>query len=60
MQPELVGRDQIPAAALLDEINANVRRAVGPALGGLLISAAGPEGGIRRVTPRRRQSRHPP
>jgi MFS family permease len=42
VQPELVGRDQIPAAALLNGVNANVGRAIGPALGGVLIAAAGP------------------
>jgi MFS family permease len=43
VQPELVGRDQIPAAALLNGVNANVGRAIGPAIGGALIAVAGPE-----------------
>ncbi|WP_433296025.1 MFS transporter [Pseudonocardia sp. CA-142604] len=43
VQPELVGRRNIEAAALLNGANGNLARAVGPALGGLLIAAAGPE-----------------
>jgi MFS family permease len=43
IQPELVSRREIPQAALLNGANANVARAVGPALGGLLIAAIGPE-----------------
>jgi MFS family permease len=42
IQPELVARDEIPQAALLNGANANVARAVGPALGGVLIAAIGP------------------
>src|SRR4051795_8263483 len=42
IQPELVDRDELPQAALLNGANANVARAVGPAVGGLLIAAAGP------------------
>ncbi|MBW8765883.1 MAG: MFS transporter [Geodermatophilales bacterium] len=42
IQPELVARDELPQAALLNGANANVARAVGPAVGGLLIAAAGP------------------
>ncbi|MFH8749250.1 MFS transporter [Streptomyces rimosus] len=42
IQPELVSKDEIPQAALLNSANGNVARAAGPALGGLLISAAGP------------------
>jgi MFS family permease len=42
IQPELVPIRQIPQAALLNSANANVGRAVGPAVGGLLIAAAGP------------------
>jgi MFS family permease len=42
IQPELVTRDEIPQAALLNGANANVARAVGPALGGVLIAAIGP------------------
>jgi MFS family permease len=43
IQPELVSRDELPQAALLNGANANVARAVGPALGGLLIAAVGPQ-----------------
>jgi len=42
IQPELVPRDLIPAAAALNSLNVNVARAVGPALAGLLIAASGP------------------
>jgi MFS family permease len=42
VQPELVPREQLSQAALLNGANANVARAVGPAIGGLLIAAAGP------------------
>lgn len=43
IQPELVSRAEIPQAALLNGVNMNVGRAIGPALGGLLIALAGPE-----------------
>lgn len=43
IQPELVSREEIPQAALLNGVNMNVGRAIGPALGGLLIALAGPE-----------------
>ncbi|NMH99790.1 MFS transporter [Pseudonocardia acidicola] len=43
IQPELVGPDEVPAAALLNGANANVGRAIGPAIGGVLISTIGPE-----------------
>ncbi|MCP2163509.1 MFS transporter [Goodfellowiella coeruleoviolacea] len=42
IQPELVSRAEIPQAALLNGANANVARAVGPALGGALIALIGP------------------
>jgi predicted MFS family arabinose efflux permease len=42
IQPELVEREELPQAALLNGANGNVARAVGPAIGGLLIAAAGP------------------
>src|SRR3954471_23638856 len=42
IQPELVARDELPQAALLNGANANVARAIGPAIGGLVIAAAGP------------------
>lgn len=41
IQPELVPREQIPQAASLAAVNMNVARAVGPALGGILVAAAG-------------------
>jgi MFS family permease len=44
IQPELVPREEIPQAALLNGANANVSRAIGPALGGVLIAAVGPAG----------------
>ena len=40
--PELVPRDELPAAVTLVGVAVNVSRAVGPALGGLLVAAAGP------------------
>jgi MFS family permease len=43
IQSELVERDEIAQAALLNAANANIARAVGPALGGLLIAVTGPE-----------------
>jgi MFS family permease len=41
IQPELVPRAQLPQAAALGAVNMNLARAVGPALGGLLVAAAG-------------------
>src|SRR3954471_12726247 len=40
--PELVPREEVPAAVALGGVSMNVARAVGPALGGLLVAAAGP------------------
>lgn len=40
--PELVPRDQLTLAVSLNSTGVNIARAVGPAIGGLLISAAGP------------------
>jgi predicted MFS family arabinose efflux permease len=40
--PELVGRRDLPAALALNGIAINLARALGPALGGLLVAAAGP------------------
>jgi MFS family permease len=42
IQPELVGSQEIPQAALLNGTNVNVARAIGPALGGALIAVTGP------------------
>ncbi len=39
--PELVPRDQIPAAAQLSSININLARAIGPAIAGILIAYLG-------------------
>jgi MFS family permease len=39
--PEIVQRHEIPAAVTLSGVAVNVSRAVGPALGGLLVAAAG-------------------
>ena len=41
IQPELVPKDQIPAAAALGGVNMNLARAIGPALGGLVVALAG-------------------
>jgi MFS family permease len=43
IQSELVPREEIAQAALLQGANFNVARALGPALGGALIGAVGPE-----------------
>jgi MFS family permease len=42
IQPELVSLSEVPQAAVLNGVNINVARAVGPAVGGLLIAATGP------------------
>lgn len=39
--PELVPREEVPAAVALNGVSMNVARAIGPALGGLLVAAAG-------------------
>ncbi|MEO6029434.1 MAG: MFS transporter [Candidatus Binatia bacterium] len=39
---ELVPRSELPAAVALNSVGFNLARAVGPALGGLVIAAAGP------------------
>lgn len=41
IQPELVPREQLKQASALGAVNMNIARAVGPALGGLLVSVAG-------------------
>src|SRR4051812_2302155 len=43
IQPQLVGRELIPQAAALGATSMNLARAVGPAGGGALVAAAGPE-----------------
>lgn len=40
--PELVDRQELPAAVALHSAGFNVARAVGPALGGFVVAAAGP------------------
>jgi MFS family permease len=40
--PELVSRDELAAAVTLNGVQFNVARAVGPALGGFIVAAAGP------------------
>jgi MFS family permease len=40
--PDLVEREEIASAVALDAMGINVARAVGPAIGGLVIAAAGP------------------
>ncbi|WP_010584488.1 MFS transporter [Schlesneria paludicola] len=40
--PELVPRSEVPAAVALNGVSMNASRAVGPAIGGLLVAAAGP------------------
>jgi MFS family permease len=42
IQPELVPREQIPAAASLGSVTVNVARAIGPALAGVVVLMAGP------------------
>ncbi len=42
VQPELVPRKEIPQAAVLNGTSFNLARAVGPAIGGVLITASGP------------------
>ena len=42
IQPELVDREQIPAAAALGSLTVNLARAVGPAIAGLIIAETGP------------------
>ncbi|MFC9994215.1 MFS transporter [Nocardia sp. NPDC127526] len=42
IQPELVPREQIPAASALNGLSVNSARAVGPAIAGVLVAAAGP------------------
>lgn len=41
VQPELVPRSELPAAAALNGVSQNLARAVGPAIGGLIVAAAG-------------------
>jgi len=40
--PELVPADELPAAIALNSIGINISRAIGPAIAGVLVAAAGP------------------
>ncbi len=42
IQPELVPREELSAAVSLGSVGFNLARAIGPALGGLVVSALGP------------------
>jgi MFS family permease/quinol monooxygenase YgiN len=41
--PELIPREDLPGAVTLQSVGFNIARAVGPAIGGLLVAAAGAE-----------------
>lgn len=41
--PELVKREDLPAAVALNATGFNIARAIGPAIGGLIVAAAGPQ-----------------
>jgi MFS family permease len=43
IQPELVPRDEFPQAVALGSASVNVGRAIGPAIGGVLVALSGPE-----------------
>jgi MFS family permease len=40
--PELVSKEDLPAAIALNSLGINIARAVGPALGGVVVAASGP------------------
>jgi MFS family permease len=42
VQPEVVPREQIPAVSTLGSVSGNAARAVGPAIGGVILALAGP------------------
>ena len=42
IQPEVVPREQIPAVSTLGSVSANAARAIGPAIGGVVVAWAGP------------------
>lgn len=42
LTPELVGKDELPAAVALSSLGMNVARAIGPAIAGILVSLSGP------------------
>jgi MFS family permease len=41
IQPEVVAREQIPAASVLGSVSGNAARAIGPAIGGVVVSLSG-------------------
>jgi len=41
IQPEIVPREQIPAASMLGSVSGNAARAIGPAIGGVVVALAG-------------------
>ena len=42
IQPEVVPREQIPAVSTLGSVSGNASRAIGPAIGGVILAVAGP------------------
>ena len=42
IQPEVVPREQIPAVSTLGSVSGNAARAIGPAIGGVILALAGP------------------
>jgi MFS family permease len=42
IQPEVVPREQIPGVSTLGSVSANAARAIGPAIGGVVLALAGP------------------
>lgn len=42
IQPEVVPREQIPAASTLGSVAGNAARAIGPAIGGVVVAVSGP------------------
>lgn len=42
IQPEVVAREQISAAATLSSVSVNIARAIGPAIGGAVVALVGP------------------
>jgi MFS family permease len=42
IQPEVVPREQIPAVSTLGSVSGNAARAIGPAIGGVVVALAGP------------------
>jgi MFS family permease len=42
IQPEVVPREQIPAVSTLGSVSGNASRAIGPAIGGVILALAGP------------------